>query len=594
MFLDTPSTDGKSKSNPFGAARAVDIDSKMAERSLVETDMDSWRGGAQPQRNQATTDKGAKKEKDDGDNWRSGGAPARGGGKGSKDGKDGKSKAKGRSDNDFASLRGRNQMEAGIEMVNDPVEEAAEDGFTMISAKSGKAKKSSLAAGAKEEADPVNVIKSKFAVIESDDEEAASDDGDKESRRQGKKEEDVLVDQEAAEDDEDDGEDNENEKSEEDEESSGSEEEALEKKTESGAVSNTGNGGGKQASAEGKTNSKESTTESARGESREEKKEALKKTASATGGYVPPAVRKRLEEEEKQKKAAEERRAAKEAEEQERKRGQAIEDEKNAKKNAIQAELDAQKRRRDGEGMEEAAAMKAAALQAKQRKEQDEKAKRELAKIRKTRFTTNHDPVLMQKLDQELKSSFPRSLKAENFDASLYFPSAEEKEKNIYHALLLFCRKILFTGFTEDEIIFAVESSKASLQKLLATGQAEASSTSAASDSASTLAIELLYAGTRIMAEMKNPSTKQLPDYNKETSVIESFFYELYRNEIVTEGDVLAWFDDEEDETPGRMEVLFQVTPFVHFLRPPPEEVGDGEDENGSDEGEEEGEDDEE
>ncbi|CAD7939464.1 unnamed protein product [Amoebophrya sp. A120] len=521
--------DNKSKSNPFGSAKAVDIEKKMSERDANKADeADTWRLGEKPKEGGGGwRDREAARNKDSkGDRrgseegWRSRTA---GGGKGGKE----KSEKK---DADFGSLRRSNtntKPEGGITMVDDIQEEAADDGFTMI--KTGKPTKGVEKATDKTEKLPGKTV-NRYAAVDSDENSESE--------------------QEAAEEDE----------------SEEQSEEASEKPDTEG-------------DAKGKESETEELSQKTESKPLSESKPLVKTTSTSqgsksAGGYMPPAKRAAMEAEEKRKKEQEEKRAAREAELAERAAIRAAEEEMHAKKNAIQAELDAQKQRKMDAGFEESEKMRLAAAEAKRQKQADEKLRKELMKVRKTRFTTNHDAVLMAKFEEQLKSSFPGSLSAEKFDATNFFPEGEVLEKNVYYALLLFCQKILFTAFTEDEMIHYVESSKAALLKLLST----------AGDSVN--AIELLYASTRVMAEMRNPATKKLPDYNAETAVIESFFWELYSKEIISEEDVLTWFDDVDDDTPGRMDVIFQVTPFVHFLRPPPE-AEPGSDEEGDEDDEE-------
>lgn len=306
----------------------------------------------------------------------------------------------------------------------------------------------------------------------------------------------------------------------------------------------------------------------------EEKKKEDKKPATAKSAYVPPAQKKKMEEDERRRKEEEERKRIREEKLAEQRAEKAIEDAKQAEVDKIKYELESQKRAREERGMEDAVSMKEAAAKLKKQKAEEEKRRKELQKARLTRFTKNHCPELMLKFDADLKGAWP---KVGEMDLKKYFETEEVMEKNKYHAALLFVKRILFQSGTEDELQYFVESNTKALSQLLSSAKLEG--------------VELLYAATHVANEMRNEK-RQLPDYNKETSVIEAFFWELYSAKLVSEEECLQWFDDLEDETPGRMDVIFQVTPFMHFLRPPvivdlEQEADEEEAENEEDEDEE-------
>merc|ERR1719223_1539765 len=95
---------------------------------------------------------------------------------------------------------------------------------------------------------------------------------------------------------------------------------------------------------------------------------------------------------------------------------------------------------------------------------------------------------------------------------------------------------------------------------------------------------EVLYAATSVVAkEMRNAQNK-LPDYSKDTSVIESFFYEMYCANVVPEQFLLRWFDDIDDETEGRMDVSFQVAPLINWIKFEEEDEEGSDEENSEDE----------
>ncbi|CAD7958822.1 unnamed protein product [Amoebophrya sp. A25] len=284
---------------------------------------------------------------------------------------------------------------------------------------------------------------------------------------------------------------------------------------------------------------------------------------------MTPGQRKKMEEDEKRKAEEDARRKKLAAENEERRKIQEEEDRKQAEADKVQAELDNQKKSRAGRDMEDAQKLQDAAVEMKRRKLEQEQRNRELQKTRRTRFSKGFDASLLLQVENELKSSWPRP-SAAAFECSKFFPTDNEKTlANRCRGLMLFVKKILFNATVEDEMQYFLEQCGPALKKYLETSELEP--------------VEVLYAASFVASEMVHK--KALPDYNSDTGVLESFFWELYQGKLVAEAEFLQWFDDLDDETQGRTDVIFQVTPFMHFLRPPPPpEEGEFSDEDEDDE----------
>jgi len=81
---------------------------------------------------------------------------------------------------------------------------------------------------------------------------------------------------------------------------------------------------------------------------------------------------------------------------------------------------------------------------------------------------------------------------------------------------------------------------------------------------------EICYAAAKAVVEMRD-SAGRLPEYSQTDSVIESFIFECLEMKLVGARDVESWFDDYEDPMPKRVDVCFQLAPFMNFyLRPSP------------------------
>ena len=72
------------------------------------------------------------------------------------------------------------------------------------------------------------------------------------------------------------------------------------------------------------------------------------------------------------------------------------------KTTTVKYELESQKRAREERGMGDVFALKEAAQDLKKRKAEEERKKKEMQKIRKTRFTKNHNPELILAFDADV------------------------------------------------------------------------------------------------------------------------------------------------------------------------------------------------
>jgi len=62
------------------------------------------------------------------------------------------------------------------------------------------------------------------------------------------------------------------------------------------------------------------------------------------------------------------------------------------------------------------------------------------------------------------------------------------------------------------------------------------------------------------------------PRLSPSWALIEAFWYSLYMQEIIEEQYFLMWFGDSQDETIGRLEVMFQVLAFIEWIQSANEE----------------------
>jgi len=221
------------------------------------------------------------------------------------------------------------------------------------------------------------------------------------------------------------------------------------------------------------------------------------------------------------------------------------------KKQEMAAELEKQKQARKLKGLEESEQLKMDVVNAKINKQQQDKERKEREKLRKVRFDysalSEEDKVLADEFSKLVDNEFPKP-NIKSFEKKF----EEEKVGNTTYALMVIVRKLLHNAPDEANMQTFMDYWTPTLTLVCKRGNVAME--------------ELLYAAARIVANEMRNDKKQLPDYSKETSVIESFFWELYERQVLTEEQVLKWFNDEGDETPGRADVYFQLTAFYNFL----------------------------
>jgi len=225
--------------------------------------------------------------------------------------------------------------------------------------------------------------------------------------------------------------------------------------------------------------------------------------------------------------------------------------------------------------------MKEAALDYKKQQVAMAARKKAQAGFMRTRFTTGASAEQVQRFDAALAAHFGTDgtgLKVEQFSdvLSWFGGDAEGMRRNTPYALMLTLRRVLHQATSEEKLRTAIANATPVLRHVLSV------LSTACTDPLDVFGEEeFLYAGCHVVGAEMRDIQKRLPDYGVDSSVAECFFYECYMNGLVSEDAVLRWFDDADDETSGRMDVSFQVAPFLTFLRPP----NDGDDdENSSDE----------
>jgi len=303
---------------------------------------------------------------------------------------------------------------------------------------------------------------------------------------------------------------------------------------------------------------KEMDREAAMEREKEEKKAAIrnKKQTQLDAKKKEEAVRaeaKRIADEEAAKKKA-------------------IEDEKNAGRNKALKDLEDQKKAKD------AAAMELVVTKKDLEKERERRAAllKEKKSIQKNKYKA-FAAGKMGEWEKLVKSNFGPSPDVAKFDIQKTF-AGEELAKNLHQALYLVTREILHNSFTADLCAKYVKAFAPVYEKIYA--EADVDAEICGKD-------EVLYGAAKIVAnEMRSPSTKSLPVYAEDGSVSlsETVFDALYMERVVDEEHILSWYDDVDDETKGRQDVLIHLTAFIDWLKREDEEDEDDEDEEDGDE----------
>lgn len=501
------------KANPFGSAAPVDIDAKM--RNRVEgggnradsgDKADNWRnsgGGARDRVNKSGNNLSSWRDRSDSENNTFASNRSKKGG-----GRDA-------SDRDFANLRSNSKED-------EVVEEEGGDGWLKVSM-GGKKDNNNRNKGrleqVKEETSPNkggNGMSNRFQAMPESDSDSEAD--KKSPKGKDSDEEEEGSDDDGTEEDEK----SESRQVSKSEERSHEEPEMLKKDNKNDSVK-----------------SGVSVTLSSR-------------PAGAGGKYVSPAVARRMQEEEERnaklqaEKEERDARIAKGREEREKKQAEEralkeIEMAKQKKIDDARAQVEAQKKEREQQGLEDAIDIQKAALEIKQRQKEAQAQKKTFMAFNASRFTKAHSNELVRPMDDLLSKQFGSDgsgLVLDDYDVAKWF--GEEMCKNIYFAILLVVRRILHNSTSEKALVKGLKNSTPLLKKLLCDGGLEKTPQ------------EVLYAAVQVVAnEMRHPGTKQLPDFGADSGVIECFFYECYHTKFLSEENIIAWFDDVDDETNG-------------------------------------------
>jgi len=345
---------------------------------------------------------------------------------------------------------------------------------------------------------------------------------------------------------------------------------------------------------------------------KEETKEEPKADESAPKKWVPPSVRKRLEEEEKAKAQADAD-ARKKREEQDRAAAEDKKKREEARAKEDERRQEADKKKEASDGFEEVrrgggggggggAAGKYVppsqrkAMEEKEKKEREAREREEAEQRRQDEERERRAEIDRQKKKEaaerkaeeerrkkEAKEAAKQAVKAPKEAASKAATWDEEKVEAFGEK----CKSVVDSGSDSKKLAGEVESllGEADLKTVGPVGallgplmqwcrcKEEGQVVEAVARFAPLFnalleraqvwrfKVKMLCEAQRIAYEMK------LPALSPSSALLETFFDALYQAEIVEEQYFQWWADDEKDNTPGKVQAMFQVNPFLDFLR---------------------------
>lgn len=164
----------------------------------------------------------------------------------------------------------------------------------------------------------------------------------------------------------------------------------------------------------------------------------------------------------------------------------------------------------------------------------------------------------MEKFTDIIKNEVEKAMNGEepdleNFVLEMHF---DDVRYNIKKALYVVNREILHNCNTQELLKDTLTLMKPALEKMCVENEMNAHRD------------ELLYSATAIVGgEMKHPEFKTLPVFDEKTSVIEIYISTLYNLDFMYESFIFRWYEDADDETPGKLDVILHVTPLMNWLK---------------------------